>query len=293
MAILVDERTRVLVQGITGREGRFHTERMLRYGTRIVAGVTPGKGGENVHGVPVYDTVEEALKNHPEINASIIFVPARFATDAIFEAVDAGIKLVVVITEGIPLHEELKVVSYARSRGTVIVGPNCPGLIAPRLRVKIGIMPEHYFAPGNVGIVSRSGTLTYEIAAELTRHGLGQSTVIGIGGDPITGLDFVEVVKMFEKDPETHAIVVIGEIGGDAEERLASYVENHGVSKPIVAFIAGRTAPPGKRMGHAGAIISMGRGDAASKIRALQRAGIEVAKLPHEVPKLVERALRR
>ncbi|RLG85985.1 MAG: succinate--CoA ligase subunit alpha [Thermoprotei archaeon] len=288
MTIIVNEKTKVLVQGITGREGRFHTERMLEYGTKIIAGVTPGKGGLTVHGVPVYNTVADALDKHPEINTSIVFVPAKFASDAIYEAMDAGIKNVVVITEGIPVHEELKFIKYARALGIIIVGPNTPGIIAPGKRVKVGIMPTKSFSPGPIGIVSRSGTLTYEIADVLSRVGFGQSTVIGIGGDPITGLDFIDVVSMFEEDPDTKGIVVIGEIGGDAEERLAEYVKKGKVSKPIIAYIAGKTAPPGKRMGHAGAIITMGRGSADSKIKALKDAGIEVATTPMQIAKIAK-----
>jgi succinyl-CoA synthetase alpha subunit len=292
MAIIATRNTFLLVQGITGREGSYHTQRMIEYGTQVVAGVTPGKGGTKVHGVPVYNTVEEALKKHPEINTSILFVPAPFASDAFYEAVDAGIKTIVVITEGIPVHDEIKMISYARSKGVVVVGPNCPGVISPGERVKVGIMPERSFSPGSVGIVSRSGTLTYEISEALTKAGLGQSTVIGIGGDPIVGLDFIEVVEMFNKDNETKAIVVIGEIGGDAEERLAQYVREKGMVKPIVAYIAGRTAPPGKRMGHAGAIITMGRGDAETKIKVLEASGIRVARTPIEVASIVSSMLR-
>jgi len=292
MAIIATRNTFLLVQGITGREGSYHTQRMIKYGTQVVAGVTPGKGGTKVHGVPVYNTVEEALKKHPEINTSILFVPAPFAPDAFYEAVDAGIKTIVVITEGIPVHDEIKMISYARSKGVVVVGPNCPGIISPGERVKVGIMPERSFSPGSVGIVSRSGTLTYEISEALTKAGLGQSTVIGIGGDPIVGLDFIEVVEMFNKDNETKAIVVIGEIGGDAEERLAQYVREKGMVKPIVAYIAGRTAPPGKRMGHAGAIITMGRGDAETKIKVLEASGIRVARTPIEVASIVSSMLR-
>jgi succinyl-CoA synthetase alpha subunit len=292
MAVIATRNTFLLVQGITGREGSYHTQRMIEYGTQVVAGVTPGKGGTKVHGVPVYNTVEEALKKHPEINTSILFVPAPFAPDAFYEAVDAGIKTIVVITEGIPVHDEIKMISYARSKGVVVVGPNCPGVISPGERVKVGIMPERSFSPGSVGIVSRSGTLTYEISEALTKAGLGQSTVIGIGGDPIVGLDFIEVVEMFNKDNETKAIVVIGEIGGDAEERLAQYVREKGMVKPIVAYIAGRTAPPGKRMGHAGAIITMGRGDAETKIKVLEASGIRVARTPIEVASIVSSMLR-
>jgi len=291
MAILVDENTKVIVQGITGKEGSFHTKLMLDYGTKIVAGVTPGKKGLEIHGVPVYDTVEEAVEEHPEANASVVFVPARFAADAAYEAIDAGIKLVVIITEHIPVHDTLKLVNYARIKGARIIGPNCPGIISPG-RTKLGIMPGHTFAKGPIGIVSRSGTLTYEIAFSLTRAGLGQSTAIGIGGDPVVGVDFLEAAKLFEEDPETRGLVVIGEIGGDMEERLAAMIERGEITKPVVAFIAGRTAPPGKRMGHAGAIISMGTGRAIDKIEAFKKVGVPVAEIPSEVAKLVKEVLR-
>lgn len=291
MGILVDRNSRVLVQGITGREGSFHTLNMLNYGTKIVAGVTPGKGGERVHGVPVYDSVEEAIKKHPEINTSILFVPARYASDAVYEAIDAGIEKTVVITEHIPVHDALRFVNYAKWKGVVIVGPNCPGVINPVEKVNVGIYPVNMFAPGKVGIVSRSGTLTYEIALALTKRKLGQTTCVGIGGDPIVGLDFIEVVQLFYSDPETKAIVVIGEIGGDMEERLAAYIKKHGLEKPIVAFIAGLTAPPEKRMGHAGAIVSMGKGDARTKISALRDAGIIVAETPSQVARETENIL--
>ncbi|MEM1545760.1 MAG: succinate--CoA ligase subunit alpha [Candidatus Methanomethylicia archaeon] len=286
MAILANKNTYIVVQGITGREGAFHTKLMLEYGSKIIAGVSPGKSGQQIHGVPVYDSIEEALKNHSEINTSIIFVPARYASDAVYEAIDGGLKLIVVITEGIPVHETLKFVNYAKSRGVHIVGPNCPGIITPG-QCKIGILPVKAFKPGRVGIVSRSGTLTYEIAEALTRRGVGQSTVLGIGGDPITGLNFIEVVDMFEADKDTDIIVVIGEIGGDMEERLAKHIVDRQIRKPIVAYIAGRTAPPGKRMGHAGAIISMGTGSAESKIKALREAGVKVAETPKQVAELV------
>lgn len=292
MAILVDRNTRVLVQGITGREGSFHTKLMLEYGTKIVAGVTPGKGGLKVHGVPVYDSVEEAIARHPEINTSIIFVPAPYASDAVYEAIDAGIRLIVVITEHIPIHDTMKFVNYAKMKGSIIVGPNTPGVITPG-QAKVGIMPGHMFTPGSIGIVSRSGTLTYEIAYELTRAGFGQSTCVGIGGDPITGLSFIDVAEMFREDEQTKALVIIGEIGGDLEERFADYVVREGYEKPIVAYIAGKTAPPGRRMGHAGAIISRGRGTAQSKIEALQSAGIPVAEKPSDIPRLLAKALKR
>jgi len=290
VAVLLDENARVIVQGITGREGSFHTKLMLEYGTKIVAGVTPGKGGQQVHGVPVYDTMAEAVAEHPEANTSIIFVPARFAPDAVYEAVDAGMKLVVVITEHIPVHETMKFVNYAKSKGTIIIGPNCPGIISPG-KAKVGIMPGHIFTPGPVGIVSRSGTLTYEIGYALTKQGIGQSTVIGIGGDPIIGLSFTEAMEYFEKDPETKALVLVGEIGGDMEERAAQMIKEGKFTKPVVAFIAGRTAPPGKRMGHAGAIIMMGTGTYEGKVKALQEAGVKVARTPFDIPDLIKEVL--
>lgn len=290
MAILVDRNTRVIVQGITGREGSFHTKLMLEYGTKIVAGVTPGKGGAEVHGVHVYDTVEDALAEHPEANTSIVFVPARFAPDAVYEAIDAGICLVVVITEHIPVHDTMRMVNYAKSKSAVIVGPNTPGVISPG-KSKVGIMPAEAFTPGPVAIISRSGTLTYEIAAQLSKTGIGQSTVLGVGGDPIIGLDFTEAMKLLERDDETKLLVLVGEIGGDMEERAAAMIERGEFTKPVVAYIAGRTAPPGKRMGHAGAIISMGMGDYRSKVEALRRAGVDVAETPFEVAKLVKKHL--
>ncbi len=286
--VLIDRNTCVLVQGITGREGSFHTKLMLEYGTRILAGVTPGKGGAEVHGVPVYDTVREALDNHPCIEASIVFVPARFALDAVIEAIDNGLRLVVVITEGIPLHDELLMINYAKTRGAVVIGPNTPGIMVPG-EAKLGIMPAHVFQPGRIGLVSRSGTLTYEVAREMGKHGYGVSTVIGLGGDPVTGLNFIEAYRLFQDDPGTDAVVIIGEIGGDAEERFAKYYEELKVKKPVVAYVAGRTAPPGKRMGHAGAIISMGMGDYASKKKALMSAGIPVAETPSQIPILLEK----
>ncbi len=282
MAILVDEGTRVLVQGITGRQGAFHTKLMIDYGTKVVAGVTPGKGGLSIHGVPVYNSVLSAIHKHPEINTSIVFVPAQYSLDAVLEALEAGIEVVVVITEGIPLRDELIIVNKARSMDRIIVGPNTPGVISPGIG-KVGIMPSQAFSRGVVGIVSRSGTLTYEISMEISEAGLGQSSVVGIGGDPVTGLDFVEVYEMFINDPATKAVVIIGEIGGDAEERLADYIKRSGVEKPTLAYIAGMTAPPGKRMGHAGAIISMGLGTWESKREALEDAGVMVFKAPWEI----------
>ncbi len=291
MTILVNKNTNVIVQGATGREGSTHTMSMLKYGTNIVAGVTPGKGGEKVDQVPVYETVKQAKDAHPEINTSIIFVPAQFAGDAVYEAIDSGINLIVDITEHVPVHDSLKFINYARDSNVTVIGPNCPGLISPG-ETKVGIMPGHIFSKGNIGMVSRSGTLTYEIAWVLTKAGYGQSTAVGIGGDPVIGRDVLEIVDLFEADPGTRAIVAIGEIGGDAEERLAQRIKQKGMKKPIVSFIAGRQAPPGKRMGHAGAIISMGSGTAASKIEALESAGVRVAELPSQIPQLVKEALK-
>mgnify|MGYP001772735599 CR=1 FL=1 len=292
MTVLVDSNTRVVVQGITGREGSFHTRAMLSYGTKILAGVTPGKGGSTVEGVPVYDSVMEAVRKHPELNTSIIFVPSRFASDAVYEAIDAGLDLVVVITEGIPVHETMKFVRYAKLNGVTIIGPNCPGVISPG-ESKVGIMPGHVFSRGRVGIVSRSGTLTYEIAYAMTKAGIGQSTSIGIGGDPVPGTSFIDALEMFREDDGTDAVVLIGEIGGDMEERAARYIVEQEYEKPVVAYIAGRTAPPGKRMGHAGAIISMGVGDAASKIKSLKEAGVEVAELPSQVAEILKKLLKK
>jgi succinyl-CoA synthetase alpha subunit len=289
MAVIVDRNTRAIVQGITGSQGRFHTERMLKYGTRIVAGVTPGKGGEEIFGIPIFDTVRGA-KRKTDANASVIFVPAPYAADAIIEAVSAGIKTVVCITEGIPVHDELKAYLKVKDEKATLVGPNCPGVISPG-KSHLGIMPTHVFREGSVGVVSRSGTLTYQISYNLTSLGIGQSTVIGIGGDRIVGLSFSEVLEMFERDKETEAIVLIGEIGGRDEERAAEYIRQS-VSKPVVAYIAGITAPPGKRMGHAGAIIEGGVGTAESKIRALRDVGVEVGKTPMEVAEIVARKLK-
>ncbi|MDW8063904.1 MAG: succinate--CoA ligase subunit alpha, partial [Candidatus Caldarchaeum sp.] len=257
MAILVDRDTYVVVQGVTGRQGAFHTRAMLKYGTKVLAGVTPGKGGQNVEGVPVYDSVAEAVENHPQINTSLVMVPAPHAGDAVLEALNSNIKLVVVITEHVPVHDAMKFINYAMLRNSHIIGPNCPGVITPEA-AKVGIMPGHIFKRGKVGIVSRSGTLTYEIAYQITVNGLGQSTCVGIGGDPVVGLNFIDVLEMFRRDDETEAVVLIGEIGGDLEERAAEYIVRTRYPKPVVGYIAGRTAPPEKRMGHAGAIISLG-----------------------------------
>jgi succinyl-CoA synthetase alpha subunit len=293
MTVLVGPNTRVVVQGATGREGAFHTQRMLEYGTKVVAGVTPGKGGTTVHGVPVYDTVEEAVRRHGA-NASVIFVPAKFAADALLEAVDAGVELAVVITEHIPVHDTLRAVNYARARGVTVIGPNCPGIVAPPVRVKLGIMPNSiYQTPGKIAVVSRSGTLTYEISYQLVRAGFGINVAIGVGGDPVVGLDLMEATLKVAQDPEVEGIVVIGEVGGDAEERLAKLYTEGAINKPIVAYVAGRTAPPGKRMGHAGAIVMLGSGDAKSKIEAFRSAGIPVAETPFEVPRLLAELLKK
>ncbi|MEO0022300.1 MAG: succinate--CoA ligase subunit alpha [candidate division WOR-3 bacterium] len=278
MSILIDNNTRLLVQGITGRDGAFHTKMMKEYGTRVVAGVTPGKAGQEVEGVPVFDSVEQAVRA-TGADASIIFVPAQFAGDALLEAVFAGVKLAVCVTEGVPTLDAIRAIAVARSRGVRIVGPNCPGVISPG-KAKVGIMPATAFKPGVVGVVSRSGTLTYEIAANTGEF--GQSTVVGIGGDPVIGTSFIDCLKLFQDDPETEAIVIVGEIGGSDEERAAEFVKSY-VTKPVFGFIAGQTAPPDKRMGHAGAIISAGSGTAAEKIRAFQAAGIEVIYEPEEL----------
>ncbi|MFX1513383.1 MAG: succinate--CoA ligase subunit alpha [Promethearchaeota archaeon] len=288
MAILVNDDTKVVVQGITGYQGQFHTKLMLEYGTKVVAGVTPGKHGQEVHEVPVFDLVEEAV-DETKANASIIFVPAPFAGDAILEAIEVNLDPIVVITEHIPVMDTIKAVEIARQAGITIIGPNTPGIISPG-KTKIGIMPAHVFEDGPIGLVSRSGTLTYEIANAMTKKGQGQSTCIGMGGDPITGITFLEALSQFETDSETNAIVLVGEIGGDAEEKAAIYAEEH-VSKPIVAFVAGRTAPPGKRMGHAGAIISGSSGTATHKIKAFENAGIQVASKPIEIADLLAELL--
>jgi len=285
LGIIVDKNTRAIVQGITGTQGRFHTKLMLEYGTKIVSGVTPGKGETQIHNIPVYDTVEAALEKH-SANASIIFVPAPFAADAALEALENGIKIIVIITEHIPIKDAVNVMTYARQVNATITGPNTPGIITPE-KCKLGIMPVHIFKPGGVGIVSRSGTLTYEVAASLTRNDLGQSTCLGLGGDPITGLNFVDALKMFEKDPQTKAVVLIGEIGGNLEELTAEYIVKEEYPKPVVAFIAGRSAPPGKRMGHAGAIVMGKAGTAESKIEALRKANVKVAEKPSDVAKLL------
>jgi succinyl-CoA synthetase alpha subunit len=288
MSILVDSSTRLLVQGITGREGEFHTRQMLAYGTNVVAGVTPGKGGRTLAEVPVFNTVSEAVAAS-QPNAAIIYVPAVAAADAIVEEVDAGIDLVVCITEGIPALDMVKVYHHVRRRGRRLIGPNCPGLITPG-QAKVGIMPGHIHTPGPVGVVSRSGTLTYEVVNELSQRGVGQSTCVGIGGDPIIGSSFVDILSLFEADPATKIVAMIGEIGGTDEEEAAQFIKEK-MTKPVVAFIAGKTAPPEKRMGHAGAIISGGHGTAAEKIAALEAAGVQVGATPAEVAELIARRM--
>lgn len=284
MSIFVDEKNKVLVQGATGHQGRFHIGEMLSFGTKVVAGVTPGKGGQEVHGVPVFDSVREAV-DETCADTSLVLVPARFAKDAIFEALDADIKTVVVITENIPFHDAMEFVHYAKYKKAVLIGPNCPGIASPG-KTKIGILPGNIFRVGDVGVASRSGTLTYEIVNSLSEKGVGQSTCVGLGGDPIIGTTFIDALDAFEKDKDTKAVVLVGEIGGTAEEEAADYIKEY-ISKPVFAFIAGRTAPPGKRMGHAGAIIARGKGTAKSKIEALQKAGVSIARFPTDVADLV------
>lgn len=285
MSILIDKSTRLIVQGITGRDGLFHAKMMKEYGTNVVGGTSPGKGGTSIDGIPVFNTMYEAVEQ-TEANTSIIFVPARFAADAIMESAAAGIRLIVCITEGIPTLDVIKAYKFVEEKGTLLIGPNCPGLISPG-KSMVGILPGQVFQKGNVGIISRSGTLTYEIVYHLTVNGMGQSTAIGIGGDPVVGIHFCKLLEMFENDPETEAIVLIGEIGGNAEEQAAEYIRNH-INKPVVAFIAGQSAPPGKQMGHAGAIISGGSGSAKGKMEALEAAGIRVAQEPSDIPKLLK-----
>jgi succinyl-CoA synthetase alpha subunit len=288
LSVLVDQNTRLVVQGITGKEGTFHTRQMIEYGTRVVGGVTPGKGGTRHEDVPVFNTVTDAVRNEGA-NASIIYVPPAFAADAIMEAAEAGIELIVCITEGIPALDMVKVKQYLSDKPSRLIGPNCPGVISPG-KCKIGIMPGHIHREGRVGVVSRSGTLTYEAVGQLTALGLGQSTAIGIGGDPIVGTSHVDALALFQADDETEGIVMIGEIGGTAEEDAASFARAN-VTKPVVAFIAGQTAPPGRRMGHAGAIIAGGKGTAAEKMKALQEAGIHVVKSPADIGSAMKEAL--
>jgi len=285
MAVLVGSNTKAIVQNITGSQGTFHTKLMLAYGTKIVGGTAPGKGGMQVEGTPVFDTVKEAVSK-TGANASIIFVPAPFARDATLEAISHGLNPIVLITEGIPIRDSMDIMARAKERGCVIVGPNTPGIITPG-ECKLGIMPAHVFKKGEVGLASRSGTLTYEIAASLTRAGLGQSTCLGLGGDPIVGLSFVEILEMFRKDPQTKSVALVGEIGGNAEELAAQYVKDTKYPKPVAAYVAGRVAPPGKRMGHAGAIIMGRTGTAESKLEALKAAGVRVALKPGEIAKLL------
>jgi succinyl-CoA synthetase alpha subunit len=289
LAILLRRGSKVVVQGITGRQGSFHTRLMLNYGTRIVAGVTPGKGGSEFFGVKVYDTVVEAMSKH-EFDVSAIFVPAPFAKEAALEAIDSGIKLVVIITEHIPIKDSIEIMEEANAAGARIIGPNCPGIITSG-ESKVGVMPTHIFKSGVVGVVSRSGTLTYEVAWKITKCGLGQTTCLGIGGDPVTGLNFIDVLKLFETDEQTKAVVLLGEIGGNAEEMAAQYIEREGYTKPLIAYVAGRTAPSGKRMGHAGAIVTGTLGTAKSKIEAFAAAGISVAEKPSDVTRILTQKL--
>ena len=288
MSILIEKNTRLIVQGITGRDGGFHTAKMKAYGTNVVGGTSPGKAGENVEGIPVFNTVRDAVKE-TEANTSVIFVPAPFAKDAMLEAADAGVKLIICITEGVPTLDVVEAYRYIRLKGANLIGPNCPGLISPD-KSSVGIMPTMIFKPGSTGVISRSGTLTYEVVYNLTSKGLGQSTAVGVGGDPIVGLYYQELLEMFQNDPETDSIALIGEIGGDAEERAAEYIKQH-VTKPVAVFIAGQQAPPGKQMGHAGAIISSGSGTAAEKIAAFEAVGIPVAKEPSQIPDLLKSRL--
>ena len=283
--ILLDKNTKAIVQGITGKQGKFHTTEMIKYGTNIVAGTSPGKAGQTVEGVPVYNSIEEIKKYHPDINASIIFIPAPFVKDAAFEAI-SQVELVIIITEHIPIHDTMEIVKYAKEHNTTIIGPNTPGIITPGVG-KLGIMPTHIFNKGNVGLVSRSGTLTYEVASEITSAGLGQSTCLGVGGDPVTGMDFISALKKFEEDPETEQIVLLGEIGGIAEIKAAQYAEKH-VSKPVISFIAGVSAPLGKRMGHAGAIIEGTDGTAQNKKEILAQHGVKVADKPSDIITLLK-----
>lgn len=288
MSIFVDKNTKVIVQGITGRDGSFHTQQMIDYGTQVVGGVTPGKGGSEVSGIPVFNSVAEA-KSASGADCSVIYVPIRFVVDAIYEAIYAGIELVVVITEGIPTLEMTKLYPFIKSRGSRMIGPNCPGIITPG-ECKVGILPGHIHTPGPIGVVSRSGTLTYEVVHNLSKAGLGQSTCLGIGGDPIAGTNFIDCLDAFQKDAQTEAVVLVGEIGGTDEEQAAEFIKKN-MDKPVVGLIVGRTAPPGKRMGHAGAIISGGKGTAEEKIAALTSAGVPIADIPSQIPGLVKKAL--
>ena len=284
MAVIVDNDTKLVVQGITGYQGTYHSKAMRDFGTNVVAGTSPGKGGEKVNDIPVYESVAEAIQNEGA-NTSCIFVPAPFCKDAALEAIDAGIGTIVIITEHLPVLDAIHLVAVARSRGVTVIGPNCPGIASPG-KAKVGILPNNIFKQGNIGVVSKSGTLTYEIVNAITEHKLGQSTCVGIGGDRVSGMSFIDVLERFQNDRQTKQIVLVGEIGGTAEEEAAEFIKKN-VNKPVVAYIAGRTAPPGKRMGHAGAIIARGRGTAESKIKALEAAGVRVAKIPTDVPELL------
>jgi len=283
MSIIIDEHTKIVVQGITGKEGSFHTHEMIKFGSKVVAGVTPGKGGKTVHGISVYDSIEECMEKDP--NATMITVPAPFVKDAAFEALDNGISLIYILTEHVPFHDTMEILQHVKRKRGHLIGPNGPGITSP-FKSKIGIMPNHIFKEGNIGVIARSGTLTYEIVYALTKSGFGQSTVIGLGGDPIVGLSFIDVLERFKYDNDTDAVVLVGEIGGSAEEDAAEYIEKH-FDKPVVAYIAGKSAPPSKRMGHAGAIITGKKGTAKSKISALKNAGVNVAKYPVEIPNLL------
>lgn len=288
MAIYVNENTNVLIQGITGNQGTFHARQMVAYGTKVVAGVSPEKGGQKVDAIPVYNTVAEAMEYH-KIHASILFIPAQFAKDGAFEAIHSGVKVLILLPEHIPVHDAKAIISYAKTKGTTIIGPNTFGVVSSG-KCKIGIMPNQYFVPGPVGVVARSGTLSYEIVGSLAAAGLGTSTVVGLGGDRVVGLSFIDVLARFEEDPETKAIVLVGEIGGTAEEDAAEFIGKH-ISKPVVAYLAGKSAPEGKRMGHAGAIIERGMGTFAGKVKALNAVGVEVASLTFQVPELVKKVL--
>ena len=290
MSIFIDKQTRVLVQGITGKQGSFHTAQMLAYGTKIIGGISPGKSGQMVEGIPVYDTVFAAVEKEPA-DASILFIPAPYAKDAALEALAAGIKIIVLIPEHIPLHDAMEIMAYARQKGAIVVGPNTFGLVSSG-SCKIGIMPNRYFIPGPVGVVSRSGTLCYEIVGHLTDSQIGTTTVVGLGGDRVVGLHFIDVLKEFEEDPATKAVILVGEIGGSSEEEAAAFIAAS-MSKPVIAYLAGRSAPPGKRMGHAGAIIERGRGTFESKVRALSEAGVKIADLPTNLPPLVKSVLAK
>lgn len=290
MSILINKNTKLIVQGITGRDGAFHAGKMQSYGTHVVGGVSPGKGGQHINGIPIFNTVKDA-KAETGANASVIFVPAPFAADAVMEASFAGIELVIAITEGVPVQDMIKVMPFIKQNGTKLIGPNCPGLITPG-ECLIGILPGTIFKKGNIGLMSRSGTLTYEVVNLLTQNGMGQTTCVGIGGDPVAGLYYKELLQMYEDDPATEAVVLIGEIGGDAEEQAALFIKEN-MTKPVVAFIAGQTAPPGKRMGHAGAIISSGAGTAEEKIKAFGEAGVPVAKEPSQIPGLLKEIMKK